>query len=79
MSSWIYTTFKPYCERMKIKLLKDDLLFIQRVLPNIPFDRQKHVMRDYTKLWLNAENEAKGRFKANQFLSQFDNKRLNEF
>lgn len=72
MISWLYTTFKAYCDRAGIKLLRDDLMFIERVLGGIPISRQRKVMYEYTKIWLSAETEGDGRRSANTFLREFE-------
>lgn len=56
--SWLYGSVKPYFEKHGIKLLKDDMLFIERCLSNVPQERQKNVMRDYFNLF-NAEGTDK--------------------
>ncbi len=45
-------SFKTYCENKNIKLLKDDVLFIDRMLTNIHRDDFKAVLIDYAEKWL---------------------------
>lgn len=49
--SWLYGSVKPYFESQGIKLLKDDLLFIERCLGNIPPERHREVIKSYFVLW----------------------------
>lgn len=44
--------FETYCARVGIKLLRDDLRFIQEQLRRIPSDRHRAVMSGFTKEWL---------------------------
>lgn len=74
--AWLYGAVKPYFEKNGIKLLKDDLLHIERCLSHIPPDRHKFVMRDYFNTWNTKTMENHGvesrvlspRYKANIFL-----------
>lgn len=73
---WIYDSFKPFCERNGIRLLKGDLKFIERALKTIPHDRRKYVMHQYVKEWFSGISEADtpvasenwGRRRANSYL-----------
>ena len=49
--SWLYGTVKPYFDQKGIKLLRDDMLFIEKCLSNIPQERHRFVMRDYLAIW----------------------------
>jgi hypothetical protein len=48
---WLYGNVKPYFEQRGFKLLKDDMLFIERCLTQIPQERHRRVMRDYLVIW----------------------------
>ena len=48
---WLYGNVKPYFESKGIKLLRDDMLFIERCLGMIPPERHRYVMRDYLSIW----------------------------
>ncbi len=74
--TWLYGSVRPYFEKKGIKLLKDDMVFIEKWLANIPPYAQRFVMRDYLMMWLSVEQEKEksspiavnGRFKANNYL-----------
>ncbi len=74
---WLYGNVKPYFDQKGIRLLKDDMLFIEKCLSNIPADRHRFVMRDYLAIWnttvAEKENGVKTglnpRYEANVFLS----------
>ena len=70
MYAWLMFSFKPYCERMKIQILKDDFTFIEKCLQRIPVPRQRKVMHEYTKIWLSEESQNLGRRKANDYLRE---------
>lgn len=73
---WLYGTVKPYFDQKGIKLLRDDMLFIEKCLSNIPTDRHRFVMRDYLAIWnttvadkeTGAENALNPRYEANVYL-----------
>ena len=75
---WLYGNVRPYFDKKGFKLLKDDMLFIEKCLSNIPTDRHRLVMRDYLAIWnttiAEKENGAKTalnpRYEANVFLRQ---------
>lgn len=48
---WLYGNVKPYFDKQGIKLLRDDMLFIEKCLSNIPTERHRIVMRDYFAIW----------------------------
>jgi len=56
---WLHTTFKDYCDRKGIHLLKDDLKFIIKVLNNLPPNSHKSIMRDYCDKWLHTLEKEK--------------------
>jgi len=74
--SWLYGNVKPYFAQKGITLLKDDMLFIEKCLGNIPQERHRYVMRDYLAIWNTkvAEKEnvpsipINARFEANVYL-----------
>lgn len=47
-------SFKSYCENKNIKLLKDDILFIDRMLTNVHRDDFKAVLTAYAEKWLHG-------------------------
>jgi hypothetical protein len=66
---------------MGLQILHGDMVHIQKYLPRVRIDRQKAVMKEYVRLWLEAAipydgcygdetrfNQNKGRFAANQFI-----------
>jgi hypothetical protein len=76
--SWINMTFKPYCERIGLELLPDDLRFIAKYLSYIPMDRRKIVMKQYCEEWKQGMSDEKsqvaktnsGRRRANSYLRE---------
>lgn len=74
--SWLYGNVKPYFAQQGIVLLKDDMLFIERCLGNIPPERHRIVMRDYLALWNTKVSEKENapkipvnaRYEANTYL-----------
>jgi hypothetical protein len=73
---WLYGNVKPYFDQKGIRLLRDDMLFIERCLSNIPADRHRMVMRDYLAIWNTTIAEKKNgvsmalnpRYEANVYL-----------
>lgn len=73
---WLYGSVRPYFEKKGYKLLRDDMIFIEKCLSNIPPERHRLVMRDYLSIWdsnLQGKNKVAlrgsiGRFEANAFL-----------
>jgi len=69
---WLETNWLPYAERLGCHILRGDMLHIQKHLPRVRIDRQKAVMKEYVRLWLEKAgdpiNQNKGRFAANQFV-----------
>lgn len=74
--NWLTETFKPYAATKGVRLLKDDILFIEKHIANMPQSCHKRVLRAYLQAWLNGEGEATnvankenlGRKSANLFL-----------
>jgi hypothetical protein len=74
--SWLYGTVKPYFETQGIKLLRDDMAFIEKCLSRIPQERHRLIMRNYLAVWNtsvaekeNASSErVNARFEANTYL-----------
>jgi hypothetical protein len=74
--AWLYGSVKPYFEKQGIKLLRDDMLFIEKCLSNIPQNRHRIVMRDYLAIWntniADKESDVKTglnpRYEANMYL-----------
>lgn len=73
---WLYGAVKPFLERNGIKLLKDDMKFIEKCLSNVPPEFHRKLMRDYFNLWNtkvalknNGESSAiNPRYEANVYL-----------
>lgn len=68
---WILHDWQPYAERMGCQLLRGDINHIHMHLPRVPIDRQKAVMKEYVRIWLEKmgnSDQNKGRFAANQFI-----------
>lgn len=74
--SWLYGSVKPYFERQGIKLLKDDMRFIENCLGNVPQEFHRKLMHDYFTLWntkvalkeTGALNAINPRYEANTYL-----------
>lgn len=74
--SWLHGSVKPYFESQGIKLLKDDMLFIEKCLKNVPPEFHRKLMRDYFVLWNTkvalkengALNSVNPRYEANVYL-----------
>jgi hypothetical protein len=49
--SWLYGAVKPYFEIQGIKLIKDDMRFIEECLGNVPPEFHRKLMRDYFTIW----------------------------
>src|SRR5574343_94606 len=49
--SWLYGAVKPHFEKSGIKLLRDDMQFIENCLGNVPPEFHRRVMNDYFTLW----------------------------
>jgi hypothetical protein len=69
---WLYSEFRLYCERKKIKILRDDMRYIENRLLYIPKDEHRRVMRDYVRIWIKAIEDGfsdnDGRKMANEYL-----------
>lgn len=67
-----WDSFKAYCQRMGIKLLRDDIRYIENRLAKIPHDEHRRVMKEYTRIWIEqlslGNGESKGRCEANLYL-----------
>lgn len=74
--SWLYGAVKPHFEKSGIKLLRDDMQFIENCLGNVPPEFHRRVMKDYFSLWNTKvalkENASKNginpRYEANVYL-----------
>jgi len=66
--TWVSMSFVPYCKRMGLCILKDDINFIERILPTFPEARQKYVMKQYMEVWMSKQTQGAGRRAANTFL-----------
>ena len=75
-TGWLYGNVKPYFEQKGHKLLRDDLLFIEKCLSNIPQERHRRVMRDYLSIWdatvlvteKSSKNGLNARYEENTYL-----------
>lgn len=71
--SWLYGNVKPYFAKQGIILLKDDMLFIEKCLGNVPPEFHRKLIRDYFNVW-NAKvsrkelNVLNPRYEANVYL-----------
>ncbi len=73
---WIHTTFKDYCTKRGIELLRDDLKFIEKKLYLIHSDLHKSIMGDFVEKWcegmgyteIDSQKQNLGRNKANLWL-----------
>lgn len=70
--SWLLIDWKPYALRMGLHLLKGDIDHARLHLSRVRKDRQKALMKEYVRIWLEEGgeplNQNKGRFAANQFM-----------
>jgi len=69
---WLHNEFRLYCDRKNIKILRDDMRFIERRLFEIPEDDRRRVMREYVRIWIDElehhKNQNAARKKANEYL-----------
>jgi hypothetical protein len=71
--------FKNYTRSINIQLLRDDFLFIDRVLGKFPENYQRAALRKYCMVWqegmtdepVDFRKQNKGRYRANCFLREF--------
>ena len=78
-------TFTEFCLANNIKLLKDDLKYIRRILEQLPKDHRAAILKQYADRWLeamaNEPNESlknnKGRKAANEWLREYGKGRDN--
>lgn len=74
--SWLYGAVKPHFEKSGIKLLRDDMQFIEYCLGNVPPEFHRRVMKDYFTIWNTkvalkenaSENGINPRYEANVYL-----------
>ena len=74
--NWLYGAVFPHFARRGHDLLKDDKVFIEKCLSNIPPDRHRRLMRDYLKIWDESvavdssvePRSFKARFEANTYI-----------
>ena len=72
-------TFQQYATDKGLNLLKDDTIFLKRLVGLIPWDERKVVLQKYAEIWLNGMNtcdivyrrQNMGRRAANIFLREF--------
>lgn len=69
---WLHHEFRLYCDRKNIKLLRDDMRFIERRLMAIHSDEHRRIMREYVRIWIRElelnDNQNAARRKANEYL-----------
>ncbi len=73
---WLRTTFKEWAKKEGIELLKEDFIFIERILNKLPSGLHKSIMRQYKEKWHEgmgdsekfSQNQNMGRFEANTWL-----------
>ncbi len=78
---WLYKDFEPYCQRIGLKLLKDDMKFIEKILSHMPYNEHKRLLTQYTVIWRDSMAECKnsrsamnlGRRTANNYLRDYVN------
>jgi hypothetical protein len=78
---WLYNDFEPYCQRIGLKLLKDDMKFIKKMLSYIPCNEHKRLLTQYILIWRDSMAECKnslsamnlGRRNANIYLREYVN------
>lgn len=78
---WLYKDFKPYCQRIGLKLLKDDMKFLEKILSHVPYNEHKRLLTQYSVIWCDAMAECKkplsamnlGRKAANIYLREYVN------
>jgi hypothetical protein len=78
LKGWYYFQFKPYCLEKDYQLLRDDFLYCERLLRNLPEHLQRSMLRGYCAKWDEGmeqeQNEQRkqnaGRFLANTFLRE---------
>ncbi len=74
---WFYREFKLYAAKQGIKLLRDDLKFIERTICNLPEYIQREACRKYIESWrigmesIAPKNQNSGRYNANQNLRSY--------
>ena len=70
--SWLHGAVKHYFERNGIKLLRDDLAYIEKCLAQIPKEGHRKVMIGYFNTWKEFDEDglkkANARFQANSYL-----------
>lgn len=76
--AWLYGSVKPYFDRKGIKLLRDDMLFIEKCLQNIAPERHKSAIKGYFSIYdsiIKNNNEiasmgVNARYEANSYLRE---------
>lgn len=71
-------SFQDFAKLKGIQLLKDDIKFIRKCLPCIPYQKRRLVLEKYADTWLQGMNTCDnvirkdnvGRFLANSFLRE---------
>jgi hypothetical protein len=73
---WLRNRYYTWAKKQGIELLRDDFVFIEKILTKLPESVHKSLMRDYADQWVlgmenkenSSPNQNMGRFKANTWL-----------
>lgn len=68
---WLQSEVKPYCERVGIHLMRDDIRFIEKRLSEISRDEHRRIMRQYVRIWKQAIDEGKGQNKGRCLANEY--------
>ena len=76
IKAWFYREFRDHVAKKGYKLLRDDYMFIESTITNMPENRQHSIMRRYCEEWdaglrvqdKTPPNQNLGRLRANRFL-----------
>lgn len=49
--------FYEHCQNSGLHLLKDDIKHVRRIMPKLPYELHKRVLRDYIAIWVSAMQE----------------------
>lgn len=79
MRAFYHREFKTYVKAKDYGLLRDDFLFIERLLSNKPESSQREALRGYLNKWNaviadekeSASKRSVARFKANEWLREW--------
>ncbi len=74
----VHSVLKPFLESKGIKILKDDLRFIEDQLSKIPQKAHKEILRNYTKIWLHEVKNNENALQSQNLARRIANKYLRE-